>query len=223
MTLNCGVGEELLRVPWTARRSNPSILKEINPKYSLEGLTLKLKLYYFGHLMEELAHWKRPWCWERLRARGEGEDRGWDDWVASPTQRTWVWASSERWWRTAKPGLLQFTGSQKSDMTERLNNNNPQGDEFWRRLSHKGGVLISGISAHMKETPESSIIFSTRWEYSGKMVIYGPGSQFSSDTEYASPLTLDFQASRTVRNECLLETQIICRNNLPPHITPMTW
>ena len=62
----------LLRVPWTARRSNQSILKEISPKYSLEGLKLKLKLQYFGHLMEELAHVRRPWCWERLKQEEKG-------------------------------------------------------------------------------------------------------------------------------------------------------
>ena len=64
----------LLRVPWTARRSNKSILKEISPEYSLEGLMLRLKLQYFGHL----TPWKRPWCWERLTARGEGDNGGWD-------------------------------------------------------------------------------------------------------------------------------------------------
>ena len=62
----------LLRVPWTARRSNQSILKEISPEYSLEGLILNLKLQYFGHLMQKLTHLKRPWCWERLRAGGGG-------------------------------------------------------------------------------------------------------------------------------------------------------
>ena len=76
----------LLRVPWTARRS---ILKEISPEYSLEGLMLKLKLQYFGHLMW-LTHWKRPWCWEKLKVGGEREDRGWDGWMASPTWWTWV-------------------------------------------------------------------------------------------------------------------------------------
>ena len=55
---------------------------------------------------EELTHLKRPWCWERLRAGGEGDDRGWDGWMASLTQWTWVWASSQRWWRTGKPGVL---------------------------------------------------------------------------------------------------------------------
>ena len=62
----------LLRVPWTARRPDQSILKEINPEYSLEGLMLKLKLQYFGHLMWKANSWKRPWCWKRLRAREGG-------------------------------------------------------------------------------------------------------------------------------------------------------
>jgi len=78
-----------LRVPWKARRSNKSILKEINPEYSLEGLMLKLKLQYLATLGEQLTHWKRPLCWERLRARREGGDRGWDGWTASLIQ--WIW------------------------------------------------------------------------------------------------------------------------------------
>ena len=102
----------LLRVPWTAGRSNQSILKEISPEYSLEGLMLKLKLQHFGHLMWR-THWKRPWCWERLRA-GEGDDRGWDDWMASLTQWTWVWVSSGSWWWTGKPGMLQSMEDTKS-------------------------------------------------------------------------------------------------------------
>ena len=75
-----------LRVPWTARRSNQSILKEISPEYSL----LKLRLQYSGRLMWRLTHLKRPSCWERLKAGGEGDDRGWDGWMASPTQWTQV-------------------------------------------------------------------------------------------------------------------------------------
>ena len=78
-----------LRVPWTARRSNQSILKEVSPEYSLEELMLKLQ--YLGHL-------KRPWCWERLKVGGEGADRGWDHWMASPTRWTWAWVSSGSWW-----------------------------------------------------------------------------------------------------------------------------
>ena len=84
----------LLRVPWTTRRSNQSILKEISSGCSLEGLMLKLKLQYFGHLMRRTDHWKRPWCWERLKAGREGDDRGWDGRTASPTRWTWVWVSS---------------------------------------------------------------------------------------------------------------------------------
>ena len=84
----------LLGVPWTAKISNQSILKEISPEYSLEGLMLKLKLQYFSHWWEELTHWKRSWWLERSKAGAEGDDRGWDGWMASLTQWTWVWASS---------------------------------------------------------------------------------------------------------------------------------
>ena len=62
---------------------------------------------------DALTHCKRPWCWERLKAGGEGDDRGWDSWMASPTQWTWVWASSRSWWWTGKPGVLQSMGSQR--------------------------------------------------------------------------------------------------------------
>ena len=68
----------LLRVPWTARRSNQSSLKEISPEYSLEGLMLKLKLHSLATWCKEPTYWKRPWCWERLKAIGEGGNRGWD-------------------------------------------------------------------------------------------------------------------------------------------------
>ena len=103
----------LLRVPWTARRSNQSILKEISPECSLEGLMLKVKLQYFGHLMEELTHWKRPWCWEGLEAGGKGDDRGWGGWMASPTRWTWVWVNSGSCWWTGRPGMLPFMGAQR--------------------------------------------------------------------------------------------------------------
>ena len=93
----------LLRVPWTARRSNQSILKEISPEYSLEGLMLKLKLQA---LCEELTHWKRPWCWKKLKAGGEGDDRGWNGWMASLAQWTWAWVKSGSWWWTGRPGIL---------------------------------------------------------------------------------------------------------------------
>ena len=100
----------LFRVPWTARRTNQSILKEIHPEYSLEGLMLKLNLQYFGQLMG-IA--ERPWFWERLKAGGEGDNREWDGWLSSLTGWTWVWTSSRRWWWTEKLGVLQSMGSQR--------------------------------------------------------------------------------------------------------------
>ena len=78
--------EKTLESSWTARRSNQSILKEISPGTSLEGMMLKLKLQYLATSCEELTHWKRLWCWEGLGARGEGDDRGWDGWMASLTR-----------------------------------------------------------------------------------------------------------------------------------------
>ena len=104
----------LLGVTWTARRSNQSILKEISPEYSLEGLLLKLKLQYFGHLMRRTDSFeKRPWCWKRSKTGVEGDNKGWGSWMASPIQWTWVWASSRSWWWTEKPGMLQSMESKR--------------------------------------------------------------------------------------------------------------
>ena len=94
-------------------RVNQSILKEISPEYWFEGLMLKLKLQNFGHCCEELIHLERPWFWERLKLGGEGDDRGWDGWMGSLTQWTWVWVSSGSWWWTGRPGMLQFMGWQR--------------------------------------------------------------------------------------------------------------
>ena len=91
----------LLRVPWTARRSNQSILKKISPEYSLEGLILKLQLQYFGHWCKELTHWERCWCWERLRAGGDSEGQG-------------------------SLACCSSCGHKESETTEQLNNNNIQ-------------------------------------------------------------------------------------------------
>ena len=104
--------EKTLESLWTARRSNKSILKEISPECSLEGLMLKLKLQYFGRLMRRTESLEKTWCWERLKPGVEGDDRGWDGWMASLTRWTWVWVGSGSWWWTGKPGVLQFLGSQ---------------------------------------------------------------------------------------------------------------
>ena len=110
-----------LRVPWTARRSNQWTIKEISPEYSLEGLMPKLKLWYFGHLMPRTDSLEKTLMLGRLKA-GEGDDRGQDYWMALPTQWTWVWASSSRWWRTGKPGVLQSMVFQRVEDNEQLNN-----------------------------------------------------------------------------------------------------
>ena len=104
--------EKTLESPLDCKEINP-----VNPKGNQSWIfigrtdaqaeTPKLRTW-----CEELTHWKRPWCWERLKA-GEGNDRERDDWMASPTQWTWIWTSSGKWWGTGKPGMLQSMGSQR--------------------------------------------------------------------------------------------------------------
>ena len=105
--------EKTLESPLDCREINESILEEISCECSLEGLMLKLKLQYFATWCEELTHLKRPWFWESLKAWGEGENRGWDGWMASPTRCTRVWASSGCWWWTEKPGVFKSMMLQK--------------------------------------------------------------------------------------------------------------
>ena len=102
----------LLRVPWTARRSNQSILKEISPGCSLEGIMLKLKLQYFGHLMRRVDSLEKALMLGGIGGRRKRDDRGWDGWIASPTLWTWVWVNSGRWWWTGRRGVLRFMRSQ---------------------------------------------------------------------------------------------------------------
>ena len=102
----------LLRVSWTARRSNQSILKEISAGCSLEGLMLKQKLQYFGHLIWRADSFEKTLMLGKIEGGREGVDRGWDGWMASLTQWTWVWVISGNWWWTGRPGVLRFMGSQ---------------------------------------------------------------------------------------------------------------
>ena len=98
--------KRLLRVPWTSRRSNQSILKEIGPEY-------KLKLQYFGHLMGRTDSLEKTLMLGRMKVGGEGDNRGWDDWMETPTWWTWVFACSGSWSWTGKPGVLQSMGSER--------------------------------------------------------------------------------------------------------------
>ena len=102
----------LLRVPWTARRSNQSILK-ISPVCSLEGLMLKLKLQLFGHLMRRVDSFEKTLMLGKIEGWEEGDDRGWDGWMVSLTRWIGVWANSGSWWWTGRPGMLWFMGSQR--------------------------------------------------------------------------------------------------------------
>ena len=109
--LNCGVGED----SWESlgQRGNPtsqSILKEISPECSLKGLMLKLKLQYFGHLRWRTDPLEKTLMLGKIEGRRRMGQQGWDVWMTSLTQWTWIWANSGRWWRTAKPGMLQSMG-----------------------------------------------------------------------------------------------------------------
>ena len=112
MLLNCGIGED----SWESfgLQGDP-----VNLSYRKSVLNIHWKdwcwIWNSNTLVtwyEELTHLKRPWCWERLKAGGEGDNRGWDGWMASPTRWTWVWVSSGSWWWTGKPGVLQSMGLQ---------------------------------------------------------------------------------------------------------------
>ena len=110
MLLNCGVGEDSLRVPWVARRFH----SKGNQSWIVTGMTdLKLKLQYFGHLMRSTDSFEKILMLVKIEGRGEGDDRGWDGWMASPTQWICVWVNSRSWWWTGRPGMLQSMGSQR--------------------------------------------------------------------------------------------------------------
>ena len=128
----------LWRVPRTARRSNQSTLKEIRPGCSLEGLMLKLKLQYFGHLMRRADSLEKTLMLGKIEGRGKGDDRGWDGWIVSLNQWTWVWVNSGSWWWTGRPGMLQSMGSQRigHDWVTELN---------WKWNRHWEGKIVMHI------------------------------------------------------------------------------
>ena len=103
----------LLRVPWTARRSKQSIWRRSVLGVHWKDWCWSWNSNTLATWCEELTQLKRHWCWERLRAGGEWDNRGWDGWMASPTQWTWVSVKSGSWWWTGRPGILRFMGSQR--------------------------------------------------------------------------------------------------------------
>ena len=105
--------EKTLESPLDCKESQPVHPKGDQSWIVMEGLMLKLKLQYFGHLMQRTDSFEKTWCWERLKAGGDGDDREWDGWMASPTQSTWVWVNSGSWRWTGRPGMLQSMGLQR--------------------------------------------------------------------------------------------------------------
>ena len=110
--LNRGIGEDSW-VPWSARRSNQSILKEISLEYWLERLMLRLKCQFFGHLMWRTDSLEKTLMLGKIEGARRRVNRGWNGWMASPTRWTWVWVSSGSWWWTGKCGVLKSMGSQR--------------------------------------------------------------------------------------------------------------
>ena len=131
----------LLRIPWTARRYNQSILEEISPEYSLERLMLKLKLQYVGHLMQRADSFEKTLMLGKIEGE-KGDDIGWDGWIASLTQWTWVWVNSRSCWWTRRSCVLQTMGSQRigHDWATELN---------WTEAPIKL-LLLSWVPVHIK-------------------------------------------------------------------------
>ena len=147
MLLNCGVGED----SWASLGLQGGPTSPIQRKSVLsvhwKDLCWSWNFNILATWCEELTLLKRPWCWERLKAGGEGDDRRWDDWNASPTQCTWVWVNSGSWWYTGRPGVLQSLGGKESDTTEGLNwakLNLPLSALWWMRLRVCVSFLIEG-------------------------------------------------------------------------------
>ena len=158
----------LLRVPWTARSSNQSILKEVNPKYSLKGLMLKLKLQYFGHLIRRADSFEKTLMRERLKTGGEVGNRGRDGWMASLTPWRWVWVNSWSWWWTGRPDVLCFPwGHEELDTTEQLN-------WIWKGPSNKSVSWYqkkSELRVPESFTMGSKHVFSLHLKYSDLIIL----------------------------------------------------
>ena len=105
--------EKTLECPLDCKRIKPAHLMEISPECSLEGLMLRLKLQYFGHLMQKANWLKKNLLLGKIEGRRRRGDRGWNGWMASPTRCTWVWVNSGSWWWTERPRVLRFMGSQR--------------------------------------------------------------------------------------------------------------
>jgi len=152
--------KRLFRVPWTARRSNQSILKEIGPGCTLKEWCWSWNSNTLTTSCEELIHWKRLWCWEELGAGGEGDDRGWNGWMASPNRWTWVWVNPGVGDGQGGLACCDSWGHKEWDTTEQLN---------WTEPEHEINTkyLLQGKNWHfaLKENK------STKWKYKTLCII----------------------------------------------------
>ena len=137
----------LLKVPWTARRCNQSILKKISFEYSWKDWCWSWSSNTSATWCEQLTHLKRPWCWEKLRGGGQGHDRGWDDWMASPTQWTWVWVDYGSWWWTREAWCAAVHGVSKSQTW--LNDWTEVKRCFYPLDLKKGDWILSKTTKHL--------------------------------------------------------------------------
>ena len=146
---------------------------------------------------EELTHWKRLWCWEGLGAGEEGNDRGWDGWMASLTRWTWIWVNSGSWWWTRRPGVLGFMGLQRvgHDWVTELN---------WKVMVLAGGAFGRWLGHESRALPVGLAIWSSLEKAPLPFLPCEVYSRLSVDTESASSMILDFTTFSTVRNKCLL-------------------
>ena len=162
MLLSCGA-EKTLESPLDSKTIQPG-----NPKRYQSVLNIHWKDWCWSWnsntlatSCQELIHWRRSWCWERLKARGEGDDRGRDGWMASPTQWAWVWVNPRSWWWTGRPGMLQSMGSQRvghhwaTELTDCLAK--PNSVVFFSPLPN---VLLSNLPPSVQESSSQSSIYS---------------------------------------------------------------
>ena len=161
--------EKTLESPLDCKEIQPVHPKEDQSWCSLEGLMLKLKLILWPPHGEELAHWKRPWCWEGLGTGGEGNDRGWDDWMASPTRWTWVWVNAGSWWWTGRPGVLLFMGSQRVGhvWATALNWTEHWSNHFTQALSLCGHSVLSALCVLSRVR-----LFETLWTVARQATLF---------------------------------------------------
>ena len=165
MLLNCGVGEDSWESLGLQDPTSPFWKRLALRFFGRNDTKAETPVWSLATSCEELTLWKRLWCWEGLRAGGEGDDRGWDVWMASLTRWTWVWVNSGSWWWTGRPEVLQFMGSQRvgHDWVTELNWNSSNFC-LWMKSYQPNKVLQNMISGHwQKHYFHDSLLFCTLW------------------------------------------------------------